>query len=99
MALLVVDVGLLALASTTVALVRQRTDLHARAAAIRAAAARLEWLGAGPCQPASGSAATPELTEYWQVQLAANATRELTDSVTFGSGAIHVAVLHTRLPC
>ena len=98
--LVIVDVGLLALAGTTLALVRQRTDLHARAAAIRAASARLEWLGAGPCEVTSGSAASAtELAERWTARLESNATRELTDSVTFGLGAQHAVVVRTRLPC
>jgi prepilin-type N-terminal cleavage/methylation domain-containing protein len=99
-ALLVVDVGLLALARITASLVRQRTELHARAAAIRAASSRLDWLGAGPCRATSGSAApAAELTETWAVQLAGNATRVLSDSVSFGLGGTHAVVLHTRLPC
>lgn len=99
-ALVLVEVGLLALAGTTLALVRERTELRARAAAIRAASTRLEWLGAGPCQGSSGSAAVlPMLSEQWSVQPTANATYELTDSVTFGPGGRHAIVLRTRLPC
>jgi len=101
-ALIIVDVGLLALVGTTVVLVRERTELRARSAAIRAASARLEWLGAGPCRPTSGStAASWQPAEQWSVELTANATRELTDSVTFGVGGdgAHVIVVHSRLPC
>ena len=99
-ALLLVIVGLLALAGTTLVLGRERTELGARSAAIRAAAARLDWLGAGPCQPTSGWAEpTPWLAERWSVALAANSTRELSDSVTFGEGGAHAVVLRSRLPC
>lgn len=99
-AIIIVDVGVLALAATTLALVRQRTELRARAAAVRAASTRLEWLGAGPCQPTSGSSAPLALiVEHWDVQPGANATRELSDSLRFGSGNAHTFVLRTRLPC
>lgn len=99
-ALLVVDVGVLALAGTTLVLVRERTDLRARSAAIRAASGRLDWLGAGPCQPTTGSTElAPRLVEHWSVRLAPNATRELSDSVTFDAGGAHAIVLRSRLPC
>lgn len=98
-ALLIIDVGLIAMAGTTIALVRQRTDLHVRAAAVRAASTRLEWLGAGPCLPSSGTASSAELIERWNVQMESNATRELTDSVGFGREGVHAIVLRTRLPC
>ena len=99
-ALIIIDVGVLALAGTTLVLVRQRTELRARSAAIRAASSRLEWLGAGACQPTTGSEhPAVQIVERWSVQLGANATRELTDSVTFGSERAHTVVLRTRLPC
>ena len=99
-ALVLVDVGLLALTGTTLAVVRQRAELRARDAAVRAASARLEWLGAGPCQPTSGSSAPrPLVVEHWDAQPGVNATRRLTDSVTFGPGDAHAFVIRTRLPC
>jgi prepilin-type N-terminal cleavage/methylation domain-containing protein len=99
-AIVIIDVGVLALAATTLALVAQRTELRARAVAVRAASTRLEWLGAGPCQATSGSAAAGALVvEHWDVQPGANATRELSDSVTFGHGNAHTFVVRTRLPC
>ena len=99
-ALVLVDVGVLALTGTTLAVVRQRTELRERDAAIRAASARLEWLGAGPCQPTSGSSVPRALVvEHWEAETGANATRRLTDSVTFGPGAAHAVVVRTRLPC
>ena len=98
-ALLIIDVGLIAMAGTTIALVRQRTDLHARATAVRAASTRLEWLGAGPCQPTNGTATSAELVEHWSAQLQSNATRELTDSVRFGREGVHAVVVRTLLPC
>lgn len=99
-ALIVVDVGLLALVGTMFVLVRDRSELRARSAAIRAASARLDWLGAGPCRPQIGSAtASAPLTERWSVAIGANATRELTDSVTFGVDGAHAIVVRSRLPC
>lgn len=99
-ALIIIQVGLLALAGTTLVLVRRRTEHRARVAAIRAASNRLEWLGAGPCQSTTGSAhPAAQVLERWSVQLGANGTRELTDSVTFGPADVRAVVLRTRLPC
>lgn len=98
-ALVLIDVGLLALTGTTMVLVRERAEVRARMAAVRAASNRLQRLGAAPCATATGSETHPELTETWRVALGANATRELTDSVTFGSAGAHSIVLRTRVPC
>jgi len=99
-ALLLVEVGLLALTGTTVVLIRQRTAVRARAAAIRAASNRIQLLAAGPCDAASGEASEANgVREIWDVRLIPNAVRELRDSVTYGSDSARAIVLRTRLPC
>lgn len=99
-ALLLVEVGLLSLTGTTLALIRERSAVRARAAAIRAASNRLQILAAGPCEAASGAASGPSaIREMWDVQLVPNAVRELRDSVVYGADSGHAIVLRTRLPC
>lgn len=99
-ALLLVEVGLLSLTGTTLVLIRERSAMRARAAAIRAASNRLEILAAGPCEAASGAAIGPStIREMWDVQLVPNAVRELRDSVVYGADSAHAIVLRTRLPC
>ena len=100
MAVLLVEVGLLSLTGTTLALIRERSAVRARAAAIRAASNRLQFLAAGPCEAASGAAIGPStIRENWDVQLVPNAVRELRDSVVYGADSGHAIVLRTRLPC
>lgn len=99
-ALLLVEVGLLSLTGTTVVLIRERSAVRARAAAIRAASNRLQFLAAGPCEAASGAAIGPSIIrEMWDVRLVPNAIRDLRDSVIYGADSGHAIVLRTRLPC
>ena len=102
-ALLLVEVGLLSLTGTTLVLIRERTAVRARAAAIRAASNRLQFLAAGPCEAASGAAIGPStIREAWDAQLVPNAIRELRDSVVYGVYGVdsrHAIALRTRLPC
>ena len=99
-ALLLVEVGLLSLTGTTLVLIRERSAVRARAAAIRAASNRLQFLATGPCEAASGAAVGPStIRELWDVQLIPNAVRELRDSVAYGADSGHAIVLRTRLPC
>jgi prepilin-type N-terminal cleavage/methylation domain-containing protein len=99
-ALLLVEVGLLALTGTTVVLIRQRSAVRARAAAIRAASNRIQLLAGGPCDAGSGAASEANgIREVWDVRLVPNAVRELRDSVTYGGDSTRAIVLRTRLPC
>ncbi|HSQ29264.1 MAG TPA: hypothetical protein VLN49_05405 [Gemmatimonadaceae bacterium] len=99
-ALLLVEVGLLALTGTTGVLIRQRTAVRTRAAAIRAASNRIQLLAAGPCEAASGAASEANnIRELWDVRLVPNAVRELRDSVIYGVDSARSIVLRTRLPC
>ncbi len=100
-AVVLIDVGLLALAAGSAVLVRRTITLRARAAAVAAATNRLQLLGVLPCIAASGSAAgVLNVDEHWQVVLQANGVREVNDSVAFatGGGSGWIA-LRTRLPC
>lgn len=100
-AVVLIEMGLLALVATGATLVRQTTTTRARLAAVNAAANRLQLLGALPCTTTIGSGSGPSgVVERWSADLLPNATRELRDSVTFvAMGSTHAIVLRTRLPC
>jgi prepilin-type N-terminal cleavage/methylation domain-containing protein len=100
-AVVLVDMGLLALVTGTAILVRRQNELRARSAAVRLAGNRLQLLAAGPCVVVSGSGtAAPGVSERWSAEATANHTRELRDSVTFSvRGAERSLVLRTRLTC
>jgi len=97
-AILLIDVALLAVARTHAVVVRQRNDGRMRSAAVNAAATRIEQLLASPCAAASGSSSLPASSETWSAQFDGH-TREVSDSVAFGVPAQHIVVLRTRLPC
>jgi prepilin-type N-terminal cleavage/methylation domain-containing protein len=100
-AVVLIEIGLLALVASGASLVRQVTTTRARLAAVNAAANRLQLLGATPCAAANGTSAnSPGLVERWTADVQPNGTRELRDSVTFlAMGSTHAIVLRTRLPC
>ena len=100
-AVLLLDIGLLALAAGSAALVRQTNLLRARTVALRLAEARLEMLGAHGCVVASGSASSPlGFSEDWSSQLIGGLALELSDSVTFTfHRQTRSIALRTRLPC
>ena len=100
-ALVLIQIGLLALVTTNAVLVRQLSTIRARAVAVSAASNRLQLLGATPCVGATGSYdGAAGLVEHWSVELQPNATREIRDSVRFAAlGTMHFLVLRTRLPC
>ena len=101
MALVLIQIGLLALVATSGVLVRQLTTVRARTMAISTASNRLQLLGASRCVATTGSYNGPaDLVERWSVELQPSGVRELRDSVTFTAlGRIHSIVLRTRLPC
>src|ERR1700759_1026125 len=83
-AVVLLNVGLLALVGASAALVRRHVAVRARSAAVRAASARLELLAASPCVASDGSAARPDgLDEYWSASPPANAVRDIADSVVY----------------
>jgi type II secretory pathway pseudopilin PulG len=101
-AVLLIDVGLLALVASGALVVRQAAEGRAHSAAVRIALNRLESLVATvPCAAASGGAQHPQaIDERWVVRLLPTDDREVIDSVRFPrtSGA-RTIVLRTRAPC
>ncbi len=100
-AVLLLDVGLLALAAGSAALVRQTNLLRARTLALQLAEVRIETLGAHGCVLARGSAPGPlGFSENWSSQLIGGPALDLSDSVTFTiQRQAHSIALRTRLPC
>ena len=101
-AIVLIDIGVLALVACSTVVVRQADDLRRRGAAIRLASSRLELLGVLPCAATQGSdTSVPGLREHWSVALLQNGIRELSDSVVYtvsGSSRSGFA-LRTKLPC
>jgi Tfp pilus assembly protein PilV len=100
-AIILIDVGLLALVAGSAVLVRQTTQMRARAAALHIATNRLELLGVAGCGATSGESVLPEgMKERWTAAAQANAVHELRDTVIFSvGGSTRSLVLRTRLPC
>jgi Tfp pilus assembly protein PilV len=100
-AVVLIDVALLALVAAGSVLVRRTTELRLRTIAARVAADRLELLGVAPCVAASGTATMPQgLRELWTTTSAVNDARDIYDSVTFTvAGVDHSLVLRSRRPC
>ena len=97
-AIILIDAGLLAIVQTHAVVVRRTNEMRARAAALAAAASRVEQLVAAPCAPTSGAASSKVYGETWLVRPSAQ-TREISDSVTFGAGGAHRIALRTKAPC
>lgn len=99
-AVILVDVGLLALVQTSAIVVRRRNEARAREAAVSTAAARVEQLLASPCATATGTAIAPASSETW-TSLVNGSIRDVSDSVSFGqpAPASHAFVLHSRTSC
>ena len=98
-AVLLIDVGLLALVGASAVLVRQTNALRLRNEALRTAANRLQQLGAGPCATTSGALSADVLREDWSATQQSGVL-DVRDSVTFPLGtAAHGVVLETKLPC
>ena len=100
-AVVLINVGLLALVAGSAVLIRQSAEMRARSAAVRAAANRLALLGATTCVARSGSATSAfGVREDWSVSVLANGVRELHDSVSYSAPTgTKSVVLRTRLPC
>ena len=100
-ALVIINVGLLALVASTAVLIRQTAEVRDRSAAVRAAAKRLQRLGAATCAPTSGSAAGAfGIRETWSIAVQQGGVRELLDSVTYATPTgPRSVVLRTKLPC
>jgi Tfp pilus assembly protein PilV len=97
-AIVLIDVGLLAVVQTTAVVVHRSNEARARAIAGSMAATRLEQLLATPCTTTSGAFGADAFIETWSSQLTGR-TRDVSDSVAFGVPASHILVLRTRVLC
>ncbi len=100
-AVVLIDIGVLALVAESAVLVRKRNELTARAVAARLASDRVQTLAAFRCTPAAGAQTDPPgVRETWSVSPVSNRVREVRDSVAFDAGGTtHAVVLRTRLSC
>jgi Tfp pilus assembly protein PilV len=81
--------GVLALASTSVAVARLAGDAARAGNAVERGQARIEALRAARCAPAAGSAAGDGISEWWSAA-GAPSGQALADSVRYSEGAHHV---------
>lgn len=80
--------GVLALASTSVAVARLTGDAARSGAAAERGQARMEAMRAGACVARSGMANAGGITEWWGATLAPEG-QALSDSVRYAEGAHH----------
>lgn len=101
LAIILVDVALLALVAGSATLVRRSSELKIRGAALRAASDRVQVLSIAPCISTSGTAqGAYGLRESWTVAAANADIREISDSVAYVThGTPGSIVLRTRLAC
>ena len=99
-AVVLIDVGLLALVAGSAVLVKRTAEVRARSTALRAASNRLQVLSSGVCAPVAGAAASGGVREAWSVLVLPNQVREIRDSVAFTiANDVRSVTLVTRLPC
>jgi Tfp pilus assembly protein PilV len=99
-AVLLIDVGLLALVAGSAVVIKRDNELRMRAAAARAGANRLQLLSLGTCGSIMGSTTDRGITENWTAAARADGFRDLSDSVSYRfSGIERRVVLRTRAPC
>src|SRR5207248_7196286 len=97
-ALVLLDVGLLALVGTGAAIARGASGARAAARATSLASARLERAASVPCRrDGSGTAVSRDgVSESWTETTGANGTRVVTDSATFAT-AVGVGAIVLRM--
>jgi Tfp pilus assembly protein PilV len=93
-ACLLLGAGVLALASTSVAVARLTGDAARAGSAAERGQARLEGMRAAGCTAASGSALAGGIAEWWTAA-PAPLGRTLSDSVRYSEGVRHVQ--HTEM--
>jgi len=99
-AVLLIDVGVLAMVSATTLLVRRQLGLRTRVVASQLAANRLQHLLASPCTSTTGVATSEGVTEHWSATLLPSSMRDLRDSVVFAiDGTERSVVLRSRSSC
>jgi prepilin-type N-terminal cleavage/methylation domain-containing protein len=83
LALVLLDVGIVALVGASAAVARVESGAHADARALETASARIERMLAMPCNGSVAATAhpAPDLVESWTDTPAPNDTREVSDSV------------------
>jgi Tfp pilus assembly protein PilV len=100
LAVVLIDVGLLALVAGSAVLMRQAAEVRARFNALRAANNRIQALAVGPCASTVGSSEAGDVSEHWTVAVQPNRVREVRDSIAFkAAGTDRSVSLLTRLPC
>ena len=99
-ALVLLDMALLSLATVGAVTVRRLGDANRRARAVLAATNRLERLAALPCTAMSGGGAQLEsgVVETWSVSRV-GAWMELSDSIDIGVRIPERIVVRRRAPC
>lgn len=100
-AIVLIEIGLLALTVSSGVVIREVTLARARVTALEMARNRVETLASAPCVAGTGNATSPNgFAEQWSAQLVPVATRAIRDSVTFTVQRVtRAVVLHTRTPC
>lgn len=89
-ACMVLGIGVLALASTAVAVARLSGDSARAGAATERGQGRMEAMRAAPCIPVSGALLTGAISEWWSASPSAGG-QTIMDSVSYAEGARHAA--------
>jgi prepilin-type N-terminal cleavage/methylation domain-containing protein len=98
-ALVLLDLALLAVAGTSAAAARHLAAARARGRLATIAQSRVEWVASQPCGPASGGTVTfPGGTEIWSVSAPSGAIRVVHDSIELGAPPDRY-VFTSRVPC
>ena len=100
-AIVIIEIGLLALTASTGIVIRETSIVRARSTALEIARNRVEMLAATPCASTSGESAAPVgFREAWSAQLMPGPAREIRDSVVFTVQRVtRTVVLQTQTPC
>ena len=100
-AIVIIEIGLLALTASTGIVIRETSIVRARSTALEIARNRVETLAATPCASTSGGAAAQlGFRETWSAQLTTGPAREIRDSVIFTVQRVRrTVVLKTQVPC
>jgi Tfp pilus assembly protein PilV len=100
-AIVIIEIGLLALTASTGIVIRETSIVRARSTALEIARNRVEMLAATPCASTSGGSEAPlGFREAWSAQLKPGSAREIRDSVVFTVQRVtRTVVLQTQTPC
>jgi Tfp pilus assembly protein PilV len=100
-AIVLIEIGLLALVASTGIVVRETLIVRARTTALELARNRVETIAATPCIATVGGISAPSgFREDWSARLVPVSSREIGDSVTYTVQRVSRTVtLKTRTPC